>query len=207
MRVFFALALVGGLTLSAYNVKPYKWAVLSVPFLVNPATPDASPDAVESSVVAAAQAWHTQAGIQFQFVYAGRTTQTALANDRKNVVVFRPESNGSTVAVTYWWYDGTGHLIDADIKFWDEPRKFFAGTTGCSSGHYILDIATHEFGHALGMNHSTVANATMFATTTTCASKWRSLDPDDVAGVRTLYPALGLAPKPRPPGTIRIWTP
>ena len=57
--------------------------------------------------------------------------------------------------------DGS-QIIDADIVFWDEGFKFFAGTSGCSGGFYIEDIAAHEFGHALGLGHSTVSGATMY---------------------------------------------
>ena len=92
-------------------------------------------------------------------------------------------------------------IIDADVVFWDGAFTFFAGTSGCSGGFYIEDIAAHEFGHALGLGHSTLAQATMYPSTSSCNVQNRSLDADDIAGVRALYP---LTPPPLPPTGFRI---
>ena len=80
------------------------------------------------------------------------TTNTS-ALDNRNVVMFRNSSSGSAVATTYTWYSG-GERVDSDIIFWDGAYQFFTGTTGCSMGAYIEDIATHELGHTLGLGHS-----------------------------------------------------
>ena len=101
--------------------------------------------------------------------------------------MFRNASSGSAIATTYWWSSGS-RIIDADIVFWDGGFRFFAGSTGCSNGFYIEDIAAHEFGHALGLGHSTSANATMFPSVSSCTTGNRTLDGDDIAGVVALYP-------------------
>ena len=54
---------------------------------------------------------------------------------------------------------------------------------------YIEDIAAHEFGHALGLGHSTVSGATMAATVSYCSSENRWLAEDDKQGVEYLYPS------------------
>jgi matrix metalloproteinase-14 (membrane-inserted) len=193
------LLLVTGSALLAYSVKPHAWPTMTVAYRVNPQTPDAAPAAVLAAVQAGANAWHDQAGIAFRWSYAGTTTQTAVVLDHQNIVIFRPESNGSTLATTYWWTDAQGNFVDADVKFWDAGHLLVAGDTGCTNGFYIRDIAAHEFGHALGMNHSSISTATMYPTMSTCSSSWRSLDSDDIAGVRTLYP-LQTAPPLAPSG-------
>ena len=106
--------------------------------------------------------------------------------------MFRNGSSGSAIATTYWWHDGS-RILDADIVLWDGSFRFFAGSSGCSGGFYIEDIAAHEFGHALGLGHSTSPTATMYPSAFTCDSSVRSLDADDISGVRALYPP-GLAP-------------
>jgi len=50
----------------------------------------------------------------------------------------------------------------------------------------------HEFGHSVGLQHSTVS-ATMSTSITRATTKSRPLAADDVAGISTLYPVAGLA--------------
>ena len=88
------------------------------------------------------------------------------------------------------------------IVFWDAGFTFYTGTTGCAGGFYIEDIAAHEFGHALGLGHSTVPTATMYPSTPPCNTSLRTLDPDDIAGIRSLYPPVQTAPAP--PTGLRV---
>ena len=120
----------------------------------------------------------------------GTTGGNTVQNNGKNEVFFRNETGGGPAA-TFWWGDSTGKFVDADIVFYDANFLFFTGTTGCSGGSYIEDIATHEFGHMLGMDHSQVGSATMYPSTSYCSQNWRTLDPDDIAGIEKLYPSSG----------------
>jgi len=170
-----------------------RWNSNSVVFYVNPANADVSASAAVSAVQAGMNAWNTQSGSAFRFEYGGQASDTATAVDNRNVVIFRNASNGSALATTYGWYSGT-QLIDADIVFWDGAYTFFAGTSGCSGGFYIEDVGTHEFGHALGLLHSSVADATMYSGTGYCAQVKRTLAADDMAGAQNLYGSGGSSP-------------
>jgi len=188
--------------LAAYVTNGVTWAQSPVPYYLNPANMDGlSPANVEAAVRAGADAWPQQSGAAFSFTYAGQSSQTATTLDNINLVVFRNASNGSAIATTYWWSNSSG-ILDADIVFWDGGFTFFTGTSGCSGGFYIEDIVTHEFGHALGLGHSTLPAATMYPSTSQCNMNNRTLDADDIAGVRFLYPPAGSAP-PKPTG-LRI---
>ena len=186
----------------AYSLSGPKWPQPQTPYFVNAANLDVPSANAIAALRAGADAWLQQANA-FQFVYAGPSTQTANTFDSVNLVVFRNASSGSAIATTYWWSSGS-QIVDADIVFWDGAFRFFTGSTGCSGGFYIEDIAAHEFGHALGLGHSASTSATMYFSTASCNVANRSLDADDIAGVQALYPPLPLIP--RPPTGLRVVT-
>jgi len=175
--------------IGAYATNGVVWNVRPVPYSINTTNLDLPESAVEPAVRAGADVWSTQSDASISLQYTGRSDQTTTGNDGLNLVVFRNASNGSAIATTYWWSSG-GRIIDADIVFWDAGFRFFSGTTGCSGGFYIEDIAAHEFGHALGLGHSTTTGATMYPSVSSCNAGNRTLDADDIAGVRFLYPPL-----------------
>ncbi len=184
---------------TAFSLNGPRWPEAQTPYYINSANLDLGASAVESAVRAGADAWLAQAGA-FRFDYSGPSSQTTTTNDRINLVLFRNASSGSAIATTYWWSSGS-RIIDTDIIFWDGAMRFFAGSSGCSAGFYIEDIAAHEFGHALGLGHSASADATMYPSAGSCETDLRSLDADDISGVRALYPSE--SPPPVPTG-LRI---
>jgi matrixin len=183
---------------SAYVLSGPKWLQVPVPYVVNPSNLDLPEAAIDPAVAAGADVWRVQTTAAFSFTYAGRSALTTNTFDGTNVVMFRNASNGSAIATTYWW--STGSIVDADMVFWDGGFKFFAGSTGCSGGFYIEDIAAHEFGHALGLSHSSLTSATMYPSTSSCNTRNRTLDTDDIAGVTALYPPT----LPTAPTGVRI---
>lgn len=92
---------------------------------------------------------------------------------------------GGVIAFTQSFIDGSGWRT-----FYYECWIFVDGPdidwpTGV--GKYDLQgIATHEYGHALGLGHSPIDGSTMFATPTD-GKAWRSLHPDDIGGVQAIY--------------------
>jgi matrixin len=199
----FATALLAMATLSpslrAYSLLGYTWAQPVVPYYINPANMDLPTTAIEPAIRAGADAWHLQSPASFAFAFAGYSSQTTNTNDGINLIIFRNAASGSAIATTYTWFSGA-RMVDADMVFWDGGFQFFTGTSGCSGGFYIEDVATHEFGHALGLGHSTVTSATMYPSISTCSQESRSLDPDDIAAILELYPAS----IPTPPTGLRI---
>jgi hypothetical protein len=188
-------------TTSAYVTSGPTWAHRPVAYFINTANLDLPEADVETAVRTGADTWAAQSNASVGFAFTGRSTQTTTTNDGLNLVVFRNASSGSAIATTYWWSNSSG-IIDADIVFWDAAFRFFSGSTGCASGFYIEDIAAHEFGHALGLGHSTSANATMYPSVGACDTGNRTLDADDIAGVLVLYPPITTAP--RAPTGVRV---
>jgi hypothetical protein len=197
---FAAIVLLFSARLRAYTLSGPTWRQRPVTYSVNPSNLDLPTTAIDPAVQAGANVWATQSSASFSFSFAGDSAQTTTGYDGLNLVVLRNASSGSAIATTYWWSSGS-NIIDADVVFWDGAFRFYAGSTGCSGGFYIEDIAAHEFGHVLGLGHSTLPGATMYPSTAACDMRNRTLDPDDIAGVMALYPPMSV---PTPPTGVRI---
>jgi len=179
----------------AYVANGPTWSQPQTSYYINSANLDLSGFSAETAVRSGADVWQLQSAA-FRFAYTGLSSQTTTTDDGINLVLFRNASSGSAIATTYWWSIGS-RIVDADIVFWDGAFQFFAGASGCAGGFYIEDIAAHEFGHALGLGHSTFTNATMYPSVSYCNMGNRTLDADDIAGVTALYP---LRPPSAPTG-------
>jgi hypothetical protein len=181
--------LVAATSISAYVLNGPKWGTDQVPYYINPVNADMSEADAIAAVQAGALNWTAQSNAAISMYYMGRTSGSSLIKNNKNEVFFRASSAGSMAAEVYWWYDSSYRLIEADMVFYDGGFKFFPGGSGCSGGVYLEDIATHEFGHVLGLGHSSVSAASMYPKVSWCSTATRSLDGDDLAGIEKLYPA------------------
>jgi hypothetical protein len=169
-----------------------KWSSPQAVFYINPQNGDIDAASAETAVRVGMDVWRTQTNNAFEFVFGGRVNDTSTGYDRRNVVIFRNASNpdsAGAVASTYSWMSG-GALTDSDIIFWDGAFRFYSGVE-CQGGAFIEDIAAHELGHALGLQHSSAADATMYPSYSWCSQEQRTLASDDIAGVQSLYPGGG----------------
>lgn len=207
MRRYHQMAIAAAIAMAALTagVLAYstyaRWASNTATFYVNPANADVSASAAAAALQTGMDAWNTQASSAFRFQYGGQVSDTSTSMDNRNVAIFRNATSGSAIATTYSWWNASNQLIDSDIIFWDGGFTFFTGTSGCgvvSNAAYIEDIATHELGHALGLNHSSDGDATMYPSYSYCSQAMRTLAPDDIAGAQNLYPggtpAINTAP-------------
>jgi len=181
------------LALQRANVKGYAtsghtWGTNQVFYYVNTNSISLSPSAAVSGIQSGALIWSAQSLANIQLVYTGSTNGTSLTLNNKNEVFFRNDTGGY-LAETYWWYDASNHLVDADVVFHEGGNRYYSGS-GCSgTGVYVEDVAGHEFGHALGLEHSTVAGATMQpAIPSYCDLTETTLESDDISGIESLYP-------------------
>ncbi|MBC7384722.1 MAG: matrixin family metalloprotease [Cryobacterium sp.] len=176
------------------------WANPRVTYYVDATNQDITSVEALAVIRAAADTWKTQGHSNFEFVYSGAAANTAISMDRKNNVFFRSavaDSGPSTIATTYSWSNGSGSYAEFDMVFWDASYTF-VGDGACSRGMYLQDVATHEFGHALGLDHTAFPGATMYPSISYCSRGQRNLSSDDVAGVQAAYGATGATPAPSP---------
>jgi len=110
--------------------------------------------------------------------------------DEDNSSGYFPEGS-ATVAVTPIWFYSSGRISDADILFNGAGFEF---TTSAEAGSFdVQDVATHELGHLLGLDHSGWAGASMYPYVDQSVILHRSLSLDEVGGLRHAYPSTSFA--------------
>ena len=184
--IFFSVLLMVALIElgQGYSLTGPKFTPPSYNYYINPKNLDGVPTtAVNGALKTASNKWKNWCAGTFK----GTSTITKVTyTDGKNVVFFRNAKSGAAIATTYSFFSGK-NMLGFDMVWWDAAWKFFPTAATCSNGFYIIDVGTHEFGHVVGMGHSTVADATMFPSTVFCNKAIRTLAPDDVAGISKLY--------------------
>lgn len=122
------------------------------------------------------------------------TNQLSFSIDggNKNVWMFRDaawpyENAGHTLALSTVTMDLThGRILDVDVEV--NSADYQITTESDAIAIDFASIATHEAGHFLGLDHSQMRSATMFANYTGGNADLRELDADDIAGICTIYP-------------------
>jgi len=145
----------------------------------------------------ALQDWNAVTGTSATLVEDTAPTSRARtdweANDVHLVLFDEDNSSGffplgsPTVALTPVWFFSNGVIEDADILF--NGRGFTFATDGASDRFDIQNVAAHELGHLLGLDHSGNASATMYPYVDQGVVLQRSLSLDEVGGLRDAYPA------------------
>jgi len=120
---------------------------------------------------------------------------------------------GTSLAVTSFLLNpATGAFVDVDTIF--DARQTWVTYPGPlqtnASGTIVYDfhrIAIHELGHALGLDHPDDAGQTVSAIMNRRVSDLDTTQPDDLAGIRSIYPATvatvqGVLENPQPNGGV-----
>ena len=92
----------------------------------------------------------------------------------------------SLLAVTHVWSNSNNEIVHFDIEV--NADAVYWSTTGDPNKHDLHNTMTHEFGHALGLEHSDEANASMSSTTSVGELSKRDVHDDDIQGFVSLYP-------------------
>jgi|GEM_PF-4457211 hypothetical protein len=180
---------------AAYGTTGSKFASSSTTYRINPNFSDASAgdaNAQVEAIRAGADEWRATGQGNFNFSYAGETAVSTIAADGVNAVYYSHTDGNGPLAVCYWWTLG-GVTTNFDIVFFDRMPgwDFVWARTPTASQFDIQGVAAHELGHALGLDHSSISGATMYATTTVGTTTSRSLHSDDCAGMQFLYGNAG----------------
>ncbi len=180
------------------NQNPLFWSdPTSISVVIQATGSDDLPDGSHRTALRnAIAAWNGATGTSARLVENASPAQQArtdwqsfdlhlLLFDEVNSSGYFPMGSG-TVAITPVWFYSSGVIADADVIF--NGRSFLFTTSGQLGRFDVQDVAAHELGHLLGLDHSGWAGATMYPYVSSGMILHRSLSDDDVHGLRDAYP-------------------
>jgi hypothetical protein len=137
----------------------------------------------ENVILQAAQTWAQQTNINFTVVTDNGAASGSGVDEQGNpgigdIRIGGYNFNDSTLALTYEPPPVNNFSLGGDMTF-NTGQSFNIGST-----YDLFTVAMHEFGHALGLNESSVSNAVMYGTYT---NKKTGLASDDIAGIKSIY--------------------
>jgi len=174
-----------------YKLMGVKWSTLPVNYYVNPTNPyGLSSEFVTSTISLSAETWDVSTSKDlFNNAYAVDSSAQYGIYDGKNAIVFADYNSNTAIAVTSVWYSKrTKQILEFDQIY---NTRFVWGDATIDPGVMDLqNIATHELGHAVGLDDlytSSCTAVTMYGYSTEGELSKRTLEQPDIAGLQKMY--------------------
>ena len=161
--------------------------------MINPNNPQGlSEDFITSAIFNAAETWDaaTSKELMSDSYFLDNSAQYGV-QDYKNSITFGNYPTEGVIAVTTVWYNSrTREIVEFDMMFdtdWD-----WGDATLDPSKMDLQNIATHEFGHAVGLAdvyQDACSAVTMYGYSDYGEIQKRTLEQPDITGLQALYGA------------------
>ena len=185
-----------------------KWFPADMPVLYRFVTGNSQPGLTQAEARDACRAgfqhWEDVPNASINFGEEAETGVDGFVNDGHNTLSFNdPDGDLGTGTLAgnlpiyttgqSMWTNGVRfyRMTDADTVFNNNINfgtNAEAAAGGCVNTTDIEGVATHEFGHALGLDHPNVANATMYYAIGACDASKVTLEISDINGITFIYP-------------------
>jgi hypothetical protein len=166
------------------------WKTTDIHYAINAdGTHGLTAEAVDTAISQAATAWNQG---PTQMIFDGDTKKTgADYSDGVHSIVFQDNwtEDPSVLAITYTWSTADGEIVHFDMEINAEDHEW--STNGDANKQDLMNALTHEFGHAVGLDHSEDISATMAPDALLGETSKRDLNQDDLEGYHHIYDSQG----------------
>ena len=172
---------------AAFTAQGNRWKKNNLKYKFQNFSTDVSPDKTRAAIAKALDLWSAVTPLSFKRVAKNESAEIVIRFVKGN------HGDGASNA-----FDGTGGVlahafypppnggsIAGDAHF-DEAETWSVAIPVPSNRFDLVTVAAHEFGHSLGLAHSSVGGALMFPS---YSGPHRFLHQDDINGIRDIYGA------------------
>lgn len=179
LALILLLSFVIPISVSAYSYPGYKWFQWPYNYVNVDIDPTGRNAAENLAITSAMMTWRNA---KAKFLYLDTTTKSnhdfRYYNDSGSSILAR-----TYISLSIWGYINNMYIEVNAAKPW--------ATNGSSSAYDFQNMAVHELGHGLQLGDiSNNSEATMYYSMAKGETKKRTLDVDDVNGIKSIYGSL-----------------
>jgi hypothetical protein len=176
-----------------YKLLGVKWKAFPVSYVINPTNPQGLDETwVAAQIASSFETWDASTSIELLAdTYSVDSAAAYGVQNFVNAIAFGDHPDSGVIGVTTVWYSLAGRqIVEFDMLL---NTDFAWGDASVDATKMdLLNIATHEDGHAVGMGdiYSAACSAvTMYGYSGYGDLNKRTLEPSDIAGLQRMYGA------------------